>query len=650
MAISTCPQTRGRRRRLRVLQAGVAALVLVATTFTGVGVAQADPPAPGDDRVLIYGPSVSGGASSIEGAAATALGFAVDVVDAATWASMTAAQFDAYRALIIGDPFCSGGYLTEAESNTATWGSVVDGNVVVNGTDPVFHASQGGQALTEKSVAFAVDEAGKTGLYASLSCEYDGATAGTPVPLLSALGVFTVQTAECFNDAHIVATHPAIAGLTDADLSNWSCSVHEQFDSWPADFQVLAIAERADGIYTAGDGSVGFPYILARGEGLVAISDITLTPGTATNPVGTTHTVTAVVVSGSPSAPVVGTTVSFTVLSGPNAGANGTDATDAAGEATFTYTGSGGPGTDTIQATFVDSDGDTQSSNIVEKIWEGVAPTDESVSGTKYYDTNTNGQRDVGEPGIEGWLIDVANGATMTVATDGDGNFALDVDAGTYSVAEQTAGSPWVQTGNSVDQSGGTGDVTLNADQTYAVELGAGETATGLNFGNVCLGGTDARTKGFWQNKNGAVAFAGTDSGASALALLNGLNLKNASGGAADFANYASFRNWIRAADAKNAAYMLSAQLAALALNELVGYVDGGELILAEGSASANAAGFASVDDIIAEANTALAAATPDRTNQLLLSGIIDAANNNRTFVQSGPAVCPAPVFPEPMV
>ncbi len=623
---------------------------MTATSFTGAGVGQADPPAPGDDRVLIYGPSVSGGATSIEGTAATALGFAVDVVDAATWASMTAAQFDAYRALIIGDPTCSGGYLTEAESNAATWGSVVDGNVVVNGTDPVFHASLGGEVLTQKSVAFAVDEAGKTGLYASLSCEYDGAGPGTAVPVLAGIGVFTVRTAECFNDAHIVATHPAIAGLTDADLSNWSCSVHEQFDSLPADFQVLAIAERADGNFTAGDGSVGFPYILARGEGLVAISDITLTPGTETNPVGTDHTVTAAVVSGSPSAPVVGTTVSFTVLSGPNAGAIGTDATDAAGLATFTYTGSGGPGTDTIQATFVDSDGDTQSSNIVEKIWEGVAPTDESVSGTKYYDTNTNGQRDVGEPGIEGWRIDVANGVTTTVATDGDGSFALDVDAGTYSVAEQTAGAPWVQTGNSVDQSGGTGDVTLNADQTYGVELGVGETATGLNFGNVCLGGTGARTKGFWQNKNGAVAFAGTDSGASALALLNGLNLKDASGADVSFANYAGFRTWNRDADAKNAAYMLSAQLAALALNELVGYVDGGELILAEGSVSANAAGFATVDDIIAEADAALADATPDRAYQLVLSGIVDAANNNRTFVQSGPAACPTPVFPEPTV
>lgn len=251
----------------------LALVVVLAASLFGAGGAAADPPAPGDDRVLIYGPSVSGGAASLEATAAANLGFTVDVVDGPTWSGLTAADFDAYRALIIGDPTCQAGHLAAAEANAATWGSVVDGNVVVNGTDPVFHASLGGQALTEKSVAFAVDEAGKTGLYASLSCNYDSAGPLTPVPVLAGIGAFTVQTADCHNDAHIVATHPALDGLTDADLSNWSCSVHEQFDSWPADFLVLAIAERADGTFVAPDGSVGFPYILARGEGLVPIGD-----------------------------------------------------------------------------------------------------------------------------------------------------------------------------------------------------------------------------------------------------------------------------------------------------------------------------------------------------------------------------------------
>jgi hypothetical protein len=635
-----------RRHLSRSLTVALALVTaMVASGSVGTNVAHGDPPAPGDNTVLVYGPSVTGGVASIEATTAAALGFTVEVVDGATWSAMTAAQFDSYRALLIGDPTCSAGHLAAAESNVAVWSSVVDGNVVVNGTDPVFHSFQGGETLTQKSVAFAVDEAGKTGLYVSLSCEYDSAGPLTPVDVLSGLGTFTVQTASCYNDAHIVATHPAIAGLTDADLSNWFCSVHEQFDSWPATFQVLAIAERPEGTYTAADGSVGFPYVLARGEGLVAISDITLTPGTETNPVGSDHTVTATVESGEPSAPVVGTTVTFTVLSGPHAGTTGMATTDANGVATFTYTGTAA-GTDTIQASFVDAEAVTQSSNIVEKIWEGTVPTEEKVSGSKYYDANTNGQRDAGEPGIGGWMIDVTNGAIVSLTTDTNGDFSLDVDPGMYTVAEQASGAPWHQTGNTVDQSGGTGDVTLNSDMTYAVDLGVGESATGLDFGNVCVGGTGAHTKGFWQNRNGETAFQGTDGGAGALALLNGLNLKGATGADVTFTSYTQFRTWIRSATARNSAYMLSAQLAALALDRHVGYVAGGELIVADSSASANAAGFATVDAIIAEANASLGVASPSRSLQLLLSDIIDAANNDLSFVQAGPGDCPPPTFP----
>jgi hypothetical protein len=78
----------------------------------------------------------------------------------------------------------------------------------------------------------------------------------------------------CWNDAHIVATHPALDGLTDANLSNWSCSVHEAFDSVPSGFLTLAIAEGAGPSQTTfPDGSVGTPYILARGEGLEPVGE-----------------------------------------------------------------------------------------------------------------------------------------------------------------------------------------------------------------------------------------------------------------------------------------------------------------------------------------------------------------------------------------
>jgi len=60
------------------------------------------------DRVLILAGTVTGGSSSIEATEAAAQGMAVDVVDVATWSSMTAVQFANYRAIILGDPTCYG--------------------------------------------------------------------------------------------------------------------------------------------------------------------------------------------------------------------------------------------------------------------------------------------------------------------------------------------------------------------------------------------------------------------------------------------------------------------------------------------------------------------------------------------------------------
>jgi hypothetical protein len=79
---------------------------------------------------------------------------------------------------------------------------------------------------------------------------------------------------------------------------------------------------------------------------------LTLTPDTAQNPIGTQHTVTATLLTGP--FPMDGENVVFTVT-----GANptsGTEVTDIAGVATFTYTGTQ-PGLDTITA-FRDTDKD----------------------------------------------------------------------------------------------------------------------------------------------------------------------------------------------------------------------------------------------------------------------------------------------------
>lgn len=100
------------------------------------------------------------------------------------------------------------------------------------------------------------------------------------------------------------------------------------------------------------------------GERTCAAGEITLAPLTSENPEGATHTVTATVAECGKALP--GVTVTFTVT-----GANpqtGTATTNAAGEATFTYTGEHA-GTDHIVASFVNKKEETKTSNEVTKIW-----------------------------------------------------------------------------------------------------------------------------------------------------------------------------------------------------------------------------------------------------------------------------------------
>ena len=172
--------------------------------------------------------------------------------------------------------------------------------------------------------------------------------------LLEPFGAFTVRGVSCSSAVHIVADHPALSGINDAYLSGWGCSVHEAFEKWPTSFSVLAIAKDVGTAYTATDGTKGTPYILARGEGLVVISNVTVATDAAPAATGTTRMVTATVKESG--APVAGKLVTFRVIEGPHAGTTATATTDASGVATFTYTGTG-TGTDAIEASYVDAAG-----------------------------------------------------------------------------------------------------------------------------------------------------------------------------------------------------------------------------------------------------------------------------------------------------
>jgi hypothetical protein len=89
--------------------------------------------------------------------------------------------------------------------------------------------------------------------------------------------------------------------------------------------------------------------------------------------------------------------------------------------------------------------------------------------------------------------------------------------------------------------------------------------------------------------------------------------------------------------------YMLSVQMAAMALNIKTGKVNGASMVYAPGALSANNSGFMPVQSLVDDANAALLdttltiAGVPQRAYQGLLKTALDRANNNLTFVQNKP-------------
>ncbi|MAT39526.1 MAG: hypothetical protein CL946_07965 [Ectothiorhodospiraceae bacterium] len=97
------------------------------------------------------------------------------------------------------------------------------------------------------------------------------------------------------------------------------------------------------------------------------------------------------------------------------------------------------------------------------------------ICGLKYNDLNGNGQQDPGEPGMEGWTIELTdcNGTVLqSVVTDANGEYCFEnVVAGDYCINEvlQTG---WTQT----EPAGGTG---------YTLNVPEGEDFSDIVFGNV---------------------------------------------------------------------------------------------------------------------------------------------------------------------
>ena len=152
----------------------------------------------------------------------------------------------------------------------------------------------------------------------------------------------------------------AFPGVTVANVNAgpW----HNHFEGNFGGLQVLVRSSSVLDSQTDEDAAV-----VIGGASVTLPGAIVLTPGTATNPPGTSHTVTATVRDQTGTL-LPDRTVTFSVVSGPNAGAGGTDITDANGQATFTYTSNGLTGTDSIQASFVDAT-ETTRTDTATKIW-----------------------------------------------------------------------------------------------------------------------------------------------------------------------------------------------------------------------------------------------------------------------------------------
>jgi hypothetical protein len=288
----------------------------------------------------------------------------------------------------------------------------------------------------------------------------------------------------------------------------------------------------------------------------------------------------------------------------------------------------------------------SKSDNFKVEEGDGPGPGILSISGQKYYDTNADGNKDVGEVGINGFVIklyfdsnsnnmlddgdDLVDATTTSTIGDTVGAYAFPgLVAGTYFVREiiPTGGDHvWIQTSE-------------NPASTVIPT-----SKTNIDFGNVCLGEGGGLTQGFWSNRNGKNVFntESESTGLTGLQVVNSLNLRGADGNlVADFANYDAFRAWLKDGESNdNMAYKLSIQLAAMALNVNYGYVDADAIVYAPdcGDDELNPNGnWITIGDLITKANAELLAANGGLEYQECLKDALDNANNNYTFVQAEP-------------
>jgi len=277
----------------------------------------------------------------------------------------------------------------------------------------------------------------------------------------------------------------------------------------------------------------------------------------------------------------------------------------------------------------------------------------------KFYDVNGNGVMDPEDTPLGGvrfvvQILDAGGNVTSseTLTTDAFGSAVSSVLAlgANFRICEVipstgTASAFWMQT---LPNASTPGTALYNGQYCYVGTVGAND-VFGFSFGDVCasVGSTNAKTKGFWHNRNGQALITSDD-----LAALRALNLVNADGTPFDPTDKTQLINYLtNDSNASNMANQLSAQLAAMTLNIRHGFVPSTAII-----DCGPGLGTDTIGHIVQLADQALAAdgntlpGDPNRDLQAMLESCIDNGNNNIGFLGGGnggflPTPCPV-IYP----
>jgi hypothetical protein len=281
-------------------------------------------------------------------------------------------------------------------------------------------------------------------------------------------------------------------------------------------------------------------------------------------------------------------------------------------------------------------------------------PTD--LCGVKYYDANTNGTRDVGEPFIQNWLIEIRLKSSNTLVacghTDANGEFCITVDGdGTLYIIEEVMAEPY------------------KPSTATSVEVAATAPRTAAEFGNYALVSVTLTgyTKGGWQSDNNSYSqtLGHYTHGKKRLnevdddwrTLLNSLNLCTTGGQpytvpeapANNFETaFADFAAWLTGSVEGNMAFNLSSQMAAAALNlNFTEYAEYSMVHVFWNNEWVNLADAIQDAANLLDGNCLVTSSDPLFSQMQDLKNMFDAYNNNTLSTKAASPV-PVPFVPVP--